>query len=54
MGVAGVSAVLILIAITMALAYPNLPDISDLEDYHPKLPLRVYSAEGDLIITDCP
>jgi len=49
MGVAGVSAVLILIAITMALAYPNLPDISDLEDYHPKLPLRVYSAEGDLI-----
>ncbi|MEI7515684.1 MAG: transglycosylase domain-containing protein, partial [Betaproteobacteria bacterium] len=40
---------LILIAITMALAYPNLPDISDLEDYHPKLPLRVYSVEGDLI-----
>jgi len=49
LGVAGVAAVLILVAITMALAYPNLPDISDLEDYRPKLPLRVYSAEGDLI-----
>ena len=49
LGVAGVLSLLILIAITMALAYPNLPDISDLEDYHPKLPLRVYSVEGDLI-----
>ncbi|MDH4479193.1 MAG: penicillin-binding protein 1A [Rhodoferax sp.] len=49
LGVAGVVSLLILIAITMALAYPNLPDISDLEDYHPKLPLRVYSVEGDLL-----
>ena len=49
LGAAGVVSLLILIAITMALAYPNLPDISDLEDYHPKLPLRVYSVEGDLI-----
>jgi hypothetical protein len=31
------------------MAYPNLPDISDLSDYRPKLPLRVYSAEGDLL-----
>ncbi len=49
LAVAGMASLLILIAITMALAYPNLPDISDLEDYHPKLPLRVFSAEGDLI-----
>lgn len=49
LGVAGLTSLLILVAITMALAYPNLPDISDLEDYHPKLPLRVFSAEGDLI-----
>jgi len=49
LGVAGLAAVLFLVAITMALAYPNLPDVSDLEDYHPKLPLRVYSVEGDLI-----
>nr|WP_315465449.1 penicillin-binding protein 1A [uncultured Rhodoferax sp.] len=31
------------------MAYPNLPDISDLSDYRPKLPLRIYSAEGDMI-----
>jgi penicillin-binding protein 1A len=49
LGAAGLASLLILIAIIMALAYPNLPDISDLEDYHPKLPLRVYSAEGELI-----
>ncbi len=49
LGLAGLASLLILVAITMALAYPNLPDISDLEDYHPKLPLRVYSVEGDLI-----
>ena len=46
---AGLASLLFLIAIVMAMAYPNLPDISDLEDYHPKLPLRVFSAEGDLI-----
>ena len=46
---AGVASILFLVAIVMALAYPNLPDISDLEDYHPKLPLRVFSSEGDLI-----
>ncbi len=47
--VAGLASLLILLAITMALAYPNLPDISDLEDYHPKLPLRVYTSDGELM-----
>jgi len=37
------------VAIALAVAYPNLPDISDLADYRPKLPLRVYSAEGALL-----
>ncbi len=37
------------IAIALSVAYPNLPDISDLADYRPKLPLRVYSAEGALL-----
>ena len=37
------------IAVALAVAYPNLPDISDLADYRPKLPLRVYSSEGALI-----
>ena len=40
---------LVLIALALAMAFPNLPDISDLSDYRPKLPLRVFSAEGDLI-----
>ena len=37
------------IALALAVAFPNLPDISDLSDYRPKLPLRVFSAEGDLL-----
>ncbi len=47
--IAGVLSVLIAVAIAMAVAFPNLPDISDLSDYRPKLPLRVFSAEGALI-----
>ncbi len=46
---AGIASVLIIIAIALAVAFPNLPDISDLSDYRPKLPLRVFSAEGTLI-----
>jgi len=37
------------VALTLAVAYPNLPDISDLSDYRPKLPLRIFSADGALI-----
>ena len=47
--IAGAVSVLTLIAIALAVAFPNLPDISDLSDYRPKLPLRVFSAEGDLM-----
>ncbi len=43
------SSLLIVIGIALAVAYPNLPDISALSDYRPKLPLRVYSAEGELL-----
>jgi len=46
---AGFASVLMMIAIAMAVAFPNLPDISDLSDYRPKLPLRVFSTEGTLI-----
>jgi penicillin-binding protein 1A len=51
LGLAGAAAVALLltIAVALAVAYPNLPDISDLADYRPKLPLRVYSAEGALL-----
>lgn len=46
---AGLISVAVLVALALAMAFPNLPDISDLSDYRPKLPLRIYSAEGDLI-----
>jgi len=45
----GMLTTLMLLAVGLAMAYPNLPDISDLADYRPKLPLRVYSAEGALL-----
>jgi penicillin-binding protein 1A len=46
---AGLASAAIIGAVALAVAYPNLPDISDLSDYRPKLPLRVYSADGLLI-----
>jgi len=46
---AGLAAGVCLLAIALAVAFPNLPDISDLSDYRPKLPLRVFSAEGDML-----
>ncbi len=46
---AGIAGVLLLVALGLAMAYPNLPDISGLTDYRPKLPLRVLSAEGALL-----
>jgi penicillin-binding protein 1A len=39
----------IVVAVALSVAYPNLPDISDLSSYRPKLPLRVFSSEGVLI-----
>ena len=47
--VAGVVAAVCVVAVALAVAYPNLPDISELSDYRPKLPLRVFSSEGILI-----
>jgi len=46
---AGTFAVLMLVAMALATAYPNLPDISGLTDYRPKLPLRVLSSDGTLL-----
>jgi penicillin-binding protein 1A len=46
---AGLVSIVTIAGVALAVAYPNLPDISDLSDYRPKLPLRVYSAEGMLI-----
>lgn len=49
LALAGLASILMIVAIALAVAFPNLPDISDLSDYRPKLPLRVFSAEGTLI-----
>jgi len=37
------------IALALSVAYRNLPEVGNLSDYRPKLPLRVYTAEGQLI-----
>ncbi len=49
LGVAGAASLAIVIAVALSVAYPNLPDVSDLATYRPKLPLRVYSADGAMI-----
>ena len=49
LALAGLLSLLMVVAIALAVAFPNLPDISDLLDYRPKLPLRVFSTEGELI-----
>ena len=46
---AGLLSILMVVGVAMVIAYPNLPDISDLADYKPKLPLRVYTADGQLM-----
>ena len=36
-------------AIVLVLTYPNLPSLEALTDYRPKVPLRVFTADGHLI-----
>lgn len=38
-----------LVAVALSVAYPNLPPITSLTDYRPKLPLRVFSSDGVLL-----
>ena len=49
LGVAAGVALMLCLGIALASAYPNLPDVADLADYRPKLPLRVLTADGQLI-----
>ena len=46
---AGAASLAAIGGVALAVAYPNLPDISDLSDYRPKLPMRIYSADNVLI-----
>jgi len=47
--VAGLLSILMVVGVAMVMAYPQLPDTSDLADYRPKLPLRIYTADGALM-----
>ncbi|MGH8865853.1 MAG: transglycosylase domain-containing protein, partial [Burkholderiales bacterium] len=38
-----------LVAFAAAIIYPSLPSLEALTDYQPKIPLRVFSADGKLI-----
>ncbi len=44
-----ISLPVLLLCMAAMLTYPNLPSLDVLTDYHPKVPLRIYSAEGTLI-----
>jgi len=46
---AGLLSVLMVVGVAMVMAYPQLPDTSDLAEYRPKLPLRIYTADGALM-----
>src|SRR5499433_1644750 len=45
LGVAGLA----LAGFVVLVAYPNLPSIEALTEYQPKIPLRIYTADGVLI-----
>lgn len=45
LGVCGI----LLITLALALAWPNLPDLSAMIDYRPRVPLRVYTSDNVMI-----
>src|SRR6267142_138554 len=50
LALAGIGVVsLALLGFVILLAYPNLPSVEALTEYQPKIPLRVYTADGLLI-----
>src|SRR5690606_12747894 len=49
LGLAALLGGICLIGVGLAVAYPQLPEVSGLSDYQPKIPLRVYSADRVLI-----
>ena len=44
-----VAAAVLVLGLVVVLAYPNLPELGALTAYQPKIPLRIYTAEGTLI-----
>ena len=47
--VAGALSIVMIGGLALAVAYPNLPQISGLVDYRPKLPMRIWSADAVLL-----
>src|SRR5512144_152223 len=47
--VVGVFATTLLFAFVAVMVWPTLPSLEILTDYRPKIPLRVYTADGHLI-----
>ncbi|MDP1593602.1 MAG: penicillin-binding protein 1A [Gallionella sp.] len=44
-----ISLPVLLLGMAAMLTYPTLPSLEALTDYHPKVPLRIYSVEGTLL-----
>src|SRR5258705_7587122 len=49
LGLAAMLSVLMVLAIALSVAYPNLPETASLTDYRPKLPMRIFAADGVLV-----
>jgi penicillin-binding protein 1A len=49
LGAGGVLSAALLLTFVFAVAYSNLPPIDTLVDYRPKIPLRIWSADGVLL-----
>ncbi len=49
LAVAGVVSVMSIVAIAWSSAYARLPDVSSLQDYRPKLPLRILAEDGTVL-----
>jgi penicillin-binding protein 1A len=39
----------LVLGIALAVAYPNLPEVTGLIDYRPKLPMRIFSSDGVML-----
>jgi penicillin-binding protein 1A len=49
LGIGGVICLALLVGYSVLLATPNLPSLEVITDYRPKVPLRIYTADGELI-----
>ena len=49
LGAVALASLLMIVGVAMVMVYPNLPDVSELADYRPKLPLRIYTEDGALM-----